>query len=101
MTTFRPHWRRLVPAALFSAAVAIGTVGSPAIASATWDIEVYDACIKGGGSSPPACCLVSIGSNGVCHAPAPEAQGSTETKHPRPPRSVVIPTVPVLPRMVG
>jgi hypothetical protein len=39
--------RRILPAALFGAAVALGgsTLGYPAIASATWDIEKYDECV--------------------------------------------------------
>jgi hypothetical protein len=39
--------RRLLPASLFASAVALGgsTLGYPAIASAVWDVEKYDACV--------------------------------------------------------
>jgi hypothetical protein len=49
MTTFRPHWRGLVPAALFSAAVALGTVGYPAIASAKYDSFKFLDCMEKNG----------------------------------------------------
>jgi hypothetical protein len=44
MTTITTPLRRLLPAAFLAAAVALG---GPAVASAVWDIEKYDECMKG------------------------------------------------------
>jgi hypothetical protein len=56
------RWRRLLPAAIFAAAVALG---SPAIASAKpntgeWDIGTYDECLAAGGDTAN-CCVTSGG----------------------------------------
>jgi hypothetical protein len=108
MNAFRTRFRRLVPAALFSAAVALGAIGSPAIASAegTWDIEEFDDCLaKYGQHAYEYCCLQSGGELtkgplGKCVAPAPEAQGALETSTPKPPK-VGVAVVPVQPPLVG
>jgi hypothetical protein len=104
MNKFRTHFRRLVPLALFSAAVGLGAVGFPAVASAagTWDIEAYDDCMA---FKLPVkiCCEDSggvYGSDGVCRAPAAQTQGSRETSTPKPP-TLGIPLVPVQPPLVG
>jgi hypothetical protein len=49
--------RRLLPAALFAATVALGIAACPAIAAAapdsgTWDIEEYDSCLRQVNSVP-------------------------------------------------
>lgn len=44
MTAMLRPLRRLLPAAAVAAAIALG---GPAIASAAWDIEKYDECMKG------------------------------------------------------
>ena len=84
--------RRLTRAALFAAALGIGAsaFAHPAIASAEWDIEAYDDCMR---YSPSAtehgCCIFSGGvwSNGRCVAPADvsSTQGITPTQPPRHP----------------
>lgn len=104
MTTFCPHWPRLVPAALFSAAVTLGTVGYPAIASATWDIEAYDDCMIIS-HDVAFCCDISGGvvftdkksGNISCGTPA-AAQGEPGTS--KPPKAG-IPTALVQPPDVG
>jgi hypothetical protein len=104
MTTMATPLRRLLPAAFVAATVALGT---PATASATWDIELYDDCMylptSGHAGDVAYCCVYSGGelSGGKCVAPASdEFQGPTET--PIPPRKFVVPTVPgVQPPIVG
>jgi hypothetical protein len=104
MTTIATRLRRLVPVGLFSVAVALGIAAYPAIASATWDIEYYDNCIKTTTKPTVQCCLESGGvpnrDASDCMAPPLDMQGSTQT--PIPPRKSVVPTVPgVQPPMVG
>ena len=101
MTTMATPLRRLLPAAFVAAAVALGT---PAIASAVWDIEKYDDCIQNTTKPTVQCCLESGGvpnrDASDCMAPPAEMQGSTET--PKPPRKFVVPIVPgVQPPIVG
>jgi hypothetical protein len=105
--------RRLLPAALFAAAVALAssTLGYPAIANAVWDVEKYDRCVADL-VEPGAdiavqitieryCCEQSGGLwNGnqvACQAPPAQGAG-TDTS---PPPKAGIPTVPVQPPIVG
>jgi hypothetical protein len=102
MNTISQTRRRLATAALVSAGVALSGAVYAAIASATWDIEAYDECLKTNHSSNAEyqCCLASGGEwdggpnfntiVGTCRAPAPEAQGPTETATPP---KVPVPTV--------
>ena len=107
MNTFRTHFRRLAPAALFSAAVALGTFAYPATATAEdgfWDIEKFDDCLATyGGHAYQYCCLDSggeLGQGGKCVAPAPHTQGSNGNPTPKPPKAGVL-VVPVQPPLVG
>lgn len=122
MTTMRTPLRRLLPIIFVAAAVALG---SPAIASAEWDIEKYDECMKephlDHSYHHENCCIESGGEfiDWVCVAPAAEAQGEG-TPTPKPPKAGIptalvqppdvgtspapklgVPIVPVLPTMVG
>ncbi len=100
MTNINPtasvRFRRLVPAALFAAAVALGisTLADPAIASAEreWDIGAYDKCIEnvflGGAGFVEAMRECCINSGGVwdddrlkCGAPPAD-----DVERPLPPR---------------
>jgi hypothetical protein len=126
MTTIARRLRRLLPAALFAAAVGLGSniFGYPVVAGAApppWDIEDYDNCMKKTIRDPDQCCTDSGGvpgrdgqGNPTCSAPWPEAQGlpgtSKQPKAPVPTATVqpptvgspsTVPTVPVLPGMVG
>jgi len=106
MITMPTPLRRLATVALISTAVGLGGSLYPAIASAEWDIELYDDCMAGNWGSIGYCCEISGGwldwgpAIPTCRAPAPEAQGSDETSNPRPPK-VFVPKVPVQPTMLG
>ena len=107
--------RRLLPAALFAAAVAFAssTLGYPTIASAerVWDVQEYDRCVADKTNpgdnldeilgAEQLCCWISGGdwndNQYKCQAPAAQGEG---TLMPEPPKAG-IPTVPVQPPTVG
>jgi hypothetical protein len=109
--------RRLLPAALFAAAVAFAstTLGYPAIASAerVWDVKEYDRCVADKTNpgdnldeilgAEQLCCWISGGdwNDNQYKCQAPPAQGAgTDTSTPPPPKAG-IPTAPVQPPTVG
>jgi hypothetical protein len=112
--------RRLLPASLFAAAVALGgsTLGYPAIANAVWDIEVYDDCVatlnyfnRSFWDDMKQCCVKSGGvwkdtlNGGKCQAPPAESERAKLPIGDLPtfdsPTPVVAPTVPVEPPTRG
>jgi hypothetical protein len=105
MTTMPKPLRQLLPAAVLAAGVTLGALAQAAPASATWDIEAYDECMKkphlDHSNHDVTCCIESGGIPTLgfgCRAPEPEAQGATETA---PPPKAGIPTALVQPPTVG
>ena len=105
--------RRLVPAALFAVAIALG---APAMANAEpntgqgpdreWDIEAYDNCMNKTIRNADLCCYESGGDfgpsqdgdeagSGHCQAPPAQSAGQQNARGPRRlPTDITITTVP-------
>lgn len=110
-----PNRQRLVPAALFAAAVALSAnaIAAAAPDDGEWDIEAYDNCMKKTVRVPDLCCVDSGGvptadsedtqadGSPNCYAPPAEAQGVEQPGVPprMPPGSVIgeLPVAPIAP----
>jgi hypothetical protein len=101
MTSLLPtHLRRLVPATLCAAAIALGPAAT-ATAAQEWDIDAYDRCMSKTVRDPATCCLISGGNVGdndpnVCTAPAAMEQTGPVWRPPIGDLPTLVPDSPVL-----